>query len=213
MSYAVESFPCGPFATNAILLSCNTTKQAVIIDPAAGSLKPIQDALSQRGFQVKAILLTHSHWDHIVDVAAMKRAFHVPVAIHPLDAPNLIHPGQDGLPLFLQIEGVNPDLQLLEGDHFSVGEIDLEVIHTPGHSAGSISLYSKEHHFLISGDLIFSGSMGRIDLPTSEAAQMWNSLGKIAKLPPQTVIYPGHGEKTTIEQEEWLLDAKKFFGG
>ncbi|MBS0621863.1 MAG: MBL fold metallo-hydrolase [Verrucomicrobia bacterium] len=213
MPYTIEVFPSGPAMTNAMVLSCDKTKQAAIIDPSSGSGKSIKAYIARRGLEVKTILITHSHWDHIADVAEVQNFFHAPVAVHPLDAPNLIRPGSDGLPVFFEIEGVKPDLQLLDGAHIFVGEIDLEVIHTPGHSRGSVCLYAKEHHFIISGDLIFQNSIGRIDLPTSEAAQMWRSLKKIGALPSQTVLYPGHGDTTTLAEEKWLPEAKRFFGG
>jgi glyoxylase-like metal-dependent hydrolase (beta-lactamase superfamily II) len=94
-----------------------------------------------------------------------------------------------------------------------LGDIVIDVIHLPGHSPGGVGFYLKKQDTLISGDTLFKGSIGRLDLPTSEPEKMWNSLDKLAKLPPKTRVIPGHGDETTIGEESWLANAKHYFGG
>lgn len=212
MRVKIEYFPSGPFVTNAIVLS-DSQGIAAIFDPAPGSLPELIRYIEENGLRVQKILLTHSHWDHIGDCQAAKDHFQVPVWIHKLDAPNLEQPGTDGLPMFLEIRGVKPDLHLEEGQIVEVGEIKLEVMHTPGHSPGSVCFYGADEQILIGGDLVFRGSIGNLALPTGQADHMWPSLDRIAKLPPETAIYPGHGEPTTVGNENWLAAAKEIFGG
>lgn len=208
----IQAFPSGPLSTNAYLLACSHTRQAVIIDPAPESFAEITTIIENEDFKPIAVLLTHSHWDHIGDVKAFKTKYKIPVAIHPTDAPNLEHPGADQLPCWLDIPGVIPDKLLKEGDIIDVGDLHLTIIETPGHSAGSICFYSADQQLLISGDTLFKGSIGNISFPTSRPDLMWSSLDKLAKLPPTTQVFPGHGPSTTIGNESWLKRAKEQFG-
>jgi hydroxyacylglutathione hydrolase len=208
----VQPFPSGPFQTNAYVVACPATKVAAIIDPAPDSFAAISSYLQREGFTPDKILLTHSHWDHIADTAAFKSHYLIPVFIHPLDATNLEHPGSDGLPCWITIEGVIPDGYLNEGDIVSVGTAKFEVIHTPGHTPGGICLYDKQNGILLSGDTVFKGTIGNLSFSTGRPDLMWNSLNKLSKLPPETKIYPGHGPDTTIKNERWLRNAKQIFG-
>lgn len=207
----IVKFPFGPLQTNAILLGCSKTKKAVIIDASAGCAEPILHKAEEKGSKIEKILLTHSHWDHFADAKELKEKTHAPLYIHTLDAKNLEDPGSDGLPLFIPIEAVSPDHFLSEGDVITVGELKLEVIHTPGHSPGSVCFYLAEQKLLIAGDTLFQGTIGSLSLPTAEPDKMWDSLAKLAKLPPDTRVVPGHGPDTTIGRESWLGHAKEFF--
>lgn len=207
----VQAFPSGPFETNAYLIACEKTREAAIIDPAPGSKESLLKYL--KNYTPKKIIITHSHWDHIVDTSFLKSQLKIPVYIHPLDAPNLINPGSDGLPCWMAIEGVNPDGFLNENDSIQLGEETLIVIHTPGHSPGGICLWNESAGILISGDTLFKGSIGNLSFPTCNAELMWKSLERLAKLPPETIVYPGHGPSTIIAKESWLPEAKKYFGG
>jgi hydroxyacylglutathione hydrolase len=204
-------FPFGPIETNALLLVCNETKIAAAIDPSAGSAGPLLHKAKELNTPIQKILLTHSHWDHFADAHELKKKTHAPLYVHPLDANNVEDPGSDGIPLFVPIEGVKVDHFLQEGATLEVGKLKLEVIHTPGHSPGSVCFYLKEQKLLISGDTLFQGTMGRVDLPTGEPALMWKSLEKLSKLPPETRVVPGHGGETTIGKESWLTKAKQKF--
>lgn len=208
----IQAFPSGPFETNAYVVACSNSRQAVIIDPAPGSYSAIVDFLSKHSLTPIAIWLTHSHWDHIVDTAAVKAKYGVPVSIHSLDAANLERPGSDRLPCWVSIEGVVPDAFFDEGDHLHLGGMDFVVIHTPGHTPGGVCFYCPEEKVLISGDTLFKGTIGNLSFPTSRPDLMWTSLDKLAKLPPDTRVFPGHGAATTIGAERWLPRAREVFG-
>lgn len=205
--------PSGPFLTNAYLLACEQTKEALIIDPGVESYSPLLKTVAAHGFTPQAIVLTHSHWDHIADVAKLKKKLSVPVMIHQADASNLVTPGADGLPMWVSFEGVTPDRFLTENDEIKMGNYLFAVIHTPGHSPGGICLYSPQAKVLISGDTLFKQSIGNLSFPTAEPEKMWSSLKKLEKLPRETKVYPGHGPATTIGEESWLPRAKSHFGG
>lgn len=208
----IKTFPSGPFETNAYVIGCPETKQAAIIDPAQGSSKPVIAFLSENDLAPTLILITHSHWDHIIDTSILKKQYNIPVCIHALDRPNLEKPGSDRLPCPIPYEGVVPDQLLQEEDEVKVGNIRFKVIHTPGHSPGGVCFYCADEAVLISGDTLFRGSIGNLSLPTSNAELMWQSLAKLSKLPSETVAYPGHGPSTTIGREPWLSRAKDYFG-
>ena len=208
----IKAFPSGPFATNAYIVACPATQQAAIIDPAPGSSEFLRAYLTDNKLTLDKILLTHSHWDHIADVAALKSIFSAPVYIFPEDAPNLETPGIDGVPCYIQITGVKPDHLMHEGDVITIGSLSFEVIHTPGHTPGGVCFYCKQHQRLFSGDTLFKGTIGNLNLPTGQPQRMWPSLTKLSKLPAETIVYPGHGASTSIGAESWLSDAKRVFG-
>lgn len=208
----IQAFPSGPFATNAYIIACPQTRQAVIIDPAPGSLAKITDVIAKLSLLPIALWLTHSHWDHIVDTAAFKSQYSIPVAIHALDASNLEQPGSDQLPCWMTIEGVTPDWLLKEGDRLTCGDFEFEVIHTPGHTPGGVCFYCPKEGILFSGDTLFKGTIGNLSFPTCQPEAMWPSLDKLAKLPQHVRVFPGHGPSTTIGEEPWLPKARQIFG-
>jgi len=207
----IDVIPSGPFATNAILITCETTSKAIAIDPAPSSRELLLQKAKERSATIEAIYLTHSHWDHIADANALKEALSVPIHIHPLDRKNLEEPGSDSLPLFIPIEGTQGARDLLPGQDHSVGDHHFTVIHLPGHSPGGVGLYFEKEHVLIAGDTLFKGAIGRLDLPTAEPDKMWDSLKRLSELPKETIVYPGHGDPTTIGNESWLSRAKEIF--
>lgn len=208
----IQVFPSGPFSTNAYVVACAQTRQAAILDPAPDSFSEIQTFLANQQLNAQKILLTHSHWDHIADVRQCKDHYHIPVYIHPLDAPNLEQPGADGLPCWLRIPTVQPDVLLEEGMEVPVGQLKLRVLHTPGHSPGSVCFYEPKEGILFSGDTLFQGTIGNLSFPTSQPDLMWPSLAKLAQLPPETRVFPGHGSATTLAAESsWLPYAKNLF--
>ncbi len=206
----VRKFPSGPLETNAILFACEETRKAAVIDPSPDSTQAILQAAEQDGLTIELILLTHSHWDHIADVYLLKEKTGASVWVHALDAGNLRSPGQDGLPLVFPIQGVTPDGFLEEGKVVHVGKLQVEVIHTPGHSLGSVCFYIRAQKVLFSGDTLFRGTMGALHLPTGDPEKMWGSLRKLAALPPDTRVIPGHGKDTVLAKEIWLRE--KFSG-
>ncbi len=200
----LEVFAAGPLETNTILIGCPKTHHALVIDCPPQSASWIEEQVKALGLQVDKILLTHSHWDHIGDVARLKKTLKAPVWVHAADAPNVEAPGSDRLPLYFPIEGVTPDGNLTDGQMLNVGDIQIQVIHTPGHTPGSVCFYLPKEGILISGDTLFKGTIGRLDLPTGRPELMKGSLTKIGTLPPHTRVYPGHGEPTTIKAEAWI---------
>jgi hydroxyacylglutathione hydrolase len=208
----LEVFSSGLAETNTYLLGCPKTKRAVIIDFPQGSLHWLEKQVKAGSLSVQTLLLTHSHWDHIADAAKAKRAFGAPLYVHEEDAQNVESPGSDGLPLFFPIEGVKPDGYLKEGQLLEVGTLTLEVIHTPGHTPGGVCFYLREQGILFSGDTLFLGTMGRVDFPLSNPKHMGASLKKLAALPKETLVYPGHADPTTIGNEAWITQAEKRWG-
>lgn len=209
----IQAFPSGPFETNAYVVACPTTRHAAIIDPAPGCAQTVIQFLTNNNLSPKAIWLTHSHWDHIADAAVLKKHYSIPLLVHPLDAQNMIQPGSDKLPCWISIEGTTPDSPPLEeGVALPLGNLTFHVIHTPGHTPGGVCFYCPEKEILISGDTLFRGSIGNTSFATGQPELMWQSLNKLATLPPETRVYPGHGNSTTIGKENWLPRAKEIFG-
>lgn len=208
----LDIFCSGPFDTNMILLGCSATKKAAVFDVPFESTRKLMPRLKQHGLALEKILLTHSHWDHIAEVKALKQELNIPVYVHEADAGNLEHPGTDGLPLFFSLEGVKPDGYLRDGETIFVGKLKIKIIHTPGHSPGSVCFYLESEKLLISGDTLFRGTIGNLSFPTSRPELMWHSLKKLAALPVDTKVIPGHGGTTTIGAESWIAEAQKRFG-
>jgi glyoxylase-like metal-dependent hydrolase (beta-lactamase superfamily II) len=204
----LEAFSLGPAETNAYLLGCQQTKRAAVIDAPFGSADIVHKRAEHLGLHIEILLLTHSHWDHIAEAAAFKEKWQIPLYIHEEDAENLKHPGSDRLPLFFPVKGVEPDGFLSDHQTLKVGELSIEVIHTPGHTPGGVCFYLPAEHALISGDTLFQGTIGNLSFPTARPHLMWDSLKKLAQLPPSTDVYPGHGDPTTIRAESWITHAK-----
>jgi len=208
----VEIFPSGPLQTNAILIGCKETGHGAVIDPAPGSTEPILQSAQKHGLKIEQILLTHSHWDHIADVKKMKGLTKAKVFIHPEDVGNLRVPGSDGLVAMMPVEASDADGFLADGQVVNVGNVQLRVIHTPGHSPGGICFYVEKEHVLFSGDTLFRGSIGHVRFSTGQPERMWPSLKKLAALPPETRVISGHGRETTIGRESWLSNAQEYLG-
>ncbi|MCH9632047.1 MAG: Hydroxyacylglutathione hydrolase GloC [Chlamydiae bacterium] len=207
----IKDFPSGPFATNAYVVFCPNSKCAAIVDPSPESADNLINFLNEKELKLDKIILTHSHWDHFGDLKKVHTQYPVPVYVHAEDQENIKFPGSDGLPMFIPIEGLEPDFLLKDGDCIEAGELKFKVLHTPGHSPGGVCLYCEEQNILISGDTLFKGSIGNLSLPTAQPDRMWNSLDRLATLPSQTQVYPGHGEMTYIKDEPWLKNAKQIF--
>jgi hydroxyacylglutathione hydrolase len=205
----LERLSSGPLDTNIYILGCSHTKQACVIDAPQGCVDWVEKTLNKHQLTLSKILLTHSHLDHIVDAAPLKKKFNVPVLIHNLDVENLKTPGSDKIALFLSVEGMEADGFFEDGDVITVGDLQIQVILTPGHSPGGVCFYLPKEQLVFSGDTLFKNSMGRVDFPNSDPSSMWKSLKRLALLPPQTKVYPGHGPSTTIGDEEWMERAEE----
>lgn len=204
-----EVFSSGPVDTNVIIVACERTKKAAIIDAPQDCASFVLPKVKELGVTVEMLLLTHTHQDHIAEVDLLKKKLKMPIYVHALDAPNLESPGADLLPIFIPAKPVTPDHFLEDGQMLMLGDLKFSIIHTPGHTPGCVCFYFEEEKLLISGDTLFRGSMGRIDFPGSNAEAMWNSLKRLAELPSDTRVVPGHGEMTTIKNEAaWMIYRK-----
>ena len=193
----------GPLATNLHVLGDERSREAIAIDTAIPSLPWIADELSARGWTLKLIVSTHGHWDHIGDNARVAEHTGAQIAVHRLDADRLADPKPLWAPF--DIPPSVPAVELSEGGEIRFGDIRLTVLHTPGHTAGSVCLLAPEEGLLFSGDTLFAGSFGRVDLPGGDAAAMVESLGRLAGLADGLSVLPGHGPPTTIARERpWL---------
>ena len=197
-------FTAGLFLTNCFVVHCRDTLAAVIIDPAFGSQQEAEEAISYvkgNNLQLKYIVNTHGHPDHTCGNQVIKDQFQVPICIHVDDAFMLGESGKETARYF-GYDCVSPpaDILLHDGDYVKFGDVALQVIHTPGHSFGSVVLLGETEVF--SGDTLFAGSIGRTDFPASSDREMQVSLRKLLRLPDYFVVYPGHGPVTRIGEEK-----------
>ena len=177
----IERLTLGPFGTNAYILVCLKTQSSVLIDTPAEA-DTIMEKL--QGTKPQYILLTHNHQDHTGALSELHSRLKVPLAAHALDSESLPD---------------KPDMLLKDADTLSVGNLRLEVLHTPGHTPGSLCF--KVGRYLLSGDTLFTGGPGRTRRP-SDLKQILESItGKIMVLPDNTLIYPGHGDFTVLKKE------------
>jgi len=191
----------GALETNCFLVYCEETQECAIVDPGAEGDK-IFALISEKGFKPVVILNTHGHIDHIGANRDMKERFNIPLRIHSLDSPMLGETQQSELSFFLQASTSPPaDSFVEEGDKIEIGKYSLDVIHTPGHSPGSVSFVGDG--FLLSGDTLFCQGVGRTDLPGGNWEEMVSSVkNKIFTLPEEMVVLPGHGPSTSIGREK-----------
>lgn len=194
----------GPIATNVHVLADPRTKEAIAIDTATPCLAWIADELAAREWTLKLIVSTHGHWDHIGDNAAVADHTGAPIAVHPLDRGRLTNPQPIGAPF--AIPPSVPAVELAEGGEIRFGDIRLSVLHTPGHTEGSVCLLAPDDGVLYSGDTLFAGGWGRVDLPGGDAAQMVESLARLITLDDPIRVLPGHGPATTIGRERAWMD-------
>ncbi len=195
----VGVFVLGPFQENTYLLSDATTGDAVFIDPGDDG-DALADVVRTRELNLAAIWLTHAHIDHIGGIAGLKRHFDVPVFLHPHDLP--IYERATDVAEMYQLpfeQPPPPERTLAEGDSVSIGSLSFRVMHLPGHAPGHVAFIGHSVAFV--GDCLFAGSVGRTDLPFGDAAQLEASLERLASLPPETRVLPGHGPETTIGRE------------
>jgi len=200
----MECLALGPLNTNVYFLT--SQEEAVVVDPAPGSLKKISALLEERGVKLTAVWITHSHWDHVADCRGFVDSYTIHVYVHKLDADNLTHPGSDGIPSWVLVQPVENVTFVADGEKLKCGDQEWTVIHTPGHSLGSVCFYNEREGKLISGDTLFRGTMGKVSFPTSDPDLMNETLLKLSQLPPETEVYPGHGPSTSIRRERsWMI--------
>ena len=193
----------GPVGTNVYVLGDVRTQEAIAIDTATPSVRWLTQQLTDEGWNLRMIISTHRHWDHIGDNAEAVIATGATLAAHVADRHGLEQPDATSAPF--PVPPSIPALDLEEGSRIRFGDIDLTVLHTPGHTEGSVCLLSTEERVLFSGDTLFAGAWGRTDLPGGDAAAMVESLSRLATLEDGLTVLPGHGPQTTIGREKaWL---------
>ncbi|MBC8033518.1 MAG: MBL fold metallo-hydrolase [Chitinophagaceae bacterium] len=202
----VKTFIFNPLNENTYLVF-NEDKECVILDPGCYSKderKILQDYISEHGLILKYLLNTHCHLDHVLGNKFIHEAYGLILHIHPKEQAVLQY-----APLFAANWGLTLDnyegplLFLEEGDIIKLGSDELEVLFTPGHAPGHIAFYCRQQGFVIAGDVLFKGSIGRTDLPMGSFETLISSIkNKLFKLPDDTIVYPGHGEYTIIGQEK-----------
>ncbi|MDQ2951061.1 MAG: MBL fold metallo-hydrolase [Chloroflexota bacterium] len=186
---------------NGLYLIVDGRKDAIVIDPSMGE-RVVLEAAKEQDLRVVEILNTHGHPDHIYGNAAVKEATRARLAIHRLDEYRL---GPRRPPTEMKVPDATADDLIEEGPLRFVTDIDLVALHTPGHTEGSTCFYLAAENALFSGDVLFKGNIGRTDFPGSDPRAMERSLERLASLPPNTRVYPGHGQQTIIADElPWL---------
>jgi hydroxyacylglutathione hydrolase len=196
-----EMVVVGALETNCYLVYCEETLECAVVDPGADPEKIVQNI---RDLRLKPVILinTHGHVDHVGANKDIKDKFDIPLCIHSSDSQMLGNILSSAMGFFLGAKkSPKPDKYLEEGENISIGKAHLKVIHTPGHSPGSISLSGDG--FLLSGDLLFCGGVGRTDLPGGSWSVLEDSIrNKIFRFPDDTIVLPGHGPLTSIGQEK-----------
>lgn len=195
----VTQITVGAFQENCYLVADADGNSVAIVDPGTDADRIIAD-IEETARTPEAIWITHAHVDHIGGIAALKRRWDMPVFLHPLDEPLYRVGGRQaqlyGIPYE---EPPAPDKQFADGEVLRLDGLELVVMHAPGHAPGHVVLHG--HGNALVGDCLFAGSIGRTDLPFSNPAHLQESLRRIAALPPETVVHPGHGDSTTIGEE------------
>lgn len=193
----------GPIATNLYVLGDEASGEAIAIDTATPCVDWVTQSLADRGWTLKLIISTHRHWDHIGDNAAVSEATGAQVAAHLLDRHGLENPQPFMAPF--PIPPSIPAVDLAEGSQIRFGDITLEVLHTPGHTEGSVCLLSKSERLLFTGDTLFAGAWGRTDLPGGSEERMVESLSRLSGLDDDLRVLPGHGNGSSIDVEKkWM---------
>ena len=197
----VITIPVGPYATNAYIYCNEATRAGIVIDPASDA-QGILDRAKAHGVDIRAVLITHGHFDHIGAVDEIRAALNVPVYASRLEANLAKDASQNGTQFF----GMRPitatvDNFLSEEGAVDFGGVTMHVLATPGHTLGSLCFYVPEENALFAGDTLFKESYGRYDLPTGDYTELISSLERLLALPEETVVYPGHGPATTIGYE------------
>jgi hydroxyacylglutathione hydrolase len=193
----IKKFEVGPLFVNCYVLYDKDTKEAVVIDPG-DEPDLILDFVKEEGLSVKYIICTHGHFDHIGAVKEIKEQTGAKIILHEKDLEIYRNSPEVAVQFFgIEIDSQpEPDEFIKDEELLTIGYINLKIIHTPGHSPGSISIYTDGYIF--TGDTLFAGSVGRTDLIGGSMQALFNSLKKIASLPDETVVLPGHGPKTKI---------------
>lgn len=200
----------GPFAHNTVILWDEESLKGFLLDPGSPD-KEVEAFIKRHHIEIQAIVLTHTHLDHVGAVQHYRGQYQWPYYMHPGEKSVLAYAQKScvmyGLPVF-DVPNVNEARWLKEGDRLKLGSSEIQVIETPGHTPGGVCFYSAPYVFV--GDTLFAGSVGRTDLPGGDSKTLYKSLQRLKKLPDETIVVSGHGPDTTIGREKaknpWLRD-------
>ena len=198
-----EILPVGLLQCNCSIFGDEQSREGIVIDPG-DDVDEVLEIVARHGLTLKAIVITHAHIDHIGGAARLKQATGAPVYMNPADQE--LQDMLDAQAAWLGMrppEPVTIDAPAREGDRLLLGAAEFHVLHTPGHTPGSVSLWIPQQRKLVSGDTLFRDSIGRTDLPGGDGRQILRSIhDKLLPLPEDTVVIPGHGENTTLGREK-----------
>ncbi len=199
----LQTLVVGPLGVNCYILGDETTREAIVVDPG-GNARDILNALQHNRLQVKAIVNTHAHFDHILALNEIRASTHASFMIHADEVPVLAAAKASAASFGMGVSQPAPaDRLLKDGDEVAAGSLRFQVLHTPGHTPGGICLLQDKHVFV--GDTLFQGSIGRTDFPGGDYATLMMSIrDKLLPLADDTIVYPGHGASTTIGEEKQL---------
>jgi glyoxylase-like metal-dependent hydrolase (beta-lactamase superfamily II) len=200
----IESLTVGPIQTNVYVVGCAESGEGVIVD-AGGDPEGLLGLADEHDLKITKILQTHAHIDHVAAIPEIKEATGAPIYLHPDDMMLWQAAPQQGQMFGIPVGQLPaPDEELFDGQTIAIGQLSAEVIFLPGHSPGSVGFHIAKHSVILSGDVLFAGSMGRVDLPGSDRNQMRASLERISGLPDDTRVLCGHGPATSIGREKQL---------
>jgi len=203
----IEAFVVPPLDNNVYILYEDGSNTAVVIDVAQGA-EVLLARLKELDLRLTMIINTHGHTDHTAEDDILRKSTGAKIAIHELDAYRLATEDEASEQLQIEKLPIEPDVQLIDGSEIPIGQnTKLRVIHTPGHTEGSICLYEDKLGQLFSGDTLFAGGYGRVDGEGADPNAMISSLKILMSLPGPTDVYPGHGPFTKIESESWISEA------
>lgn len=198
----IRRFVGGPLLTDCYALIV-PQHGAILVDAPRDAWTAALDAAEALHAPVRLAIATHGHWDHITDMARV-RELGIPVGAHPDDADLFADPHGQGLTLPFAVDPVTVDRPLGEGDRLSLGPVEVRVLHTPGHTRGSITIWVPAADALFTGDTLLKGGAGHTAEPGASLPALGVSVRRLATYPDQTRLYPGHGAPTTIRDEVWL---------
>ena len=197
-----EILPVGPLQCNCSVIGDEATREAMVIDPG-DDIEDVAAIIRKHNLKVKQIVITHAHIDHVGGAMKLRALTGAPILLNQNDYGLLKMLDMQATWVGMPAPGdVKIDAQLFHGESLSAGSLSVNVLHTPGHTEGSVCLYFPAEKLLIAGDTLFAGSIGRTDLPGGSLEKIMRSLHqRVLALPDETVVIPGHGPKTTIGEE------------